>query len=161
MRPEEIEQVLISYKIFYIDKYLGTGTIAKFGCQMKFDLKNHIIPLLTTKRVFWRGVVEEPHYILINKMIIKSPEEEFEDKGYFTLKTFISFLESIDRETETGSFIFPVFLTNKEYYKIEYIFIEKNSINRDVILPDSEAWNGIVMVERQDNVIICCVIIYF
>ena len=37
----------------------GTGTLALFGEQMRFDLRNATFPLLTTKRVFWRGVVQE------------------------------------------------------------------------------------------------------
>lgn len=37
----------------------GTGTYSLFGAQMRFNLRNDIIPLLTTKRVFWRGIVEE------------------------------------------------------------------------------------------------------
>jgi thymidylate synthase len=37
----------------------GVGTLSIFGEQLKFNLRNNIIPLLTTKRVFWRGVVEE------------------------------------------------------------------------------------------------------
>ncbi|KAK3868979.1 hypothetical protein Pcinc_025685 [Petrolisthes cinctipes] len=37
----------------------GTGTLSTFGPQMKFSLRNGTFPLLTTKRVFWRGVVEE------------------------------------------------------------------------------------------------------
>jgi dihydrofolate reductase/thymidylate synthase len=36
----------------------GTGTLSLFGSQMRFDLEMGF-PLLTTKRVFWRGVVEE------------------------------------------------------------------------------------------------------
>lgn len=36
----------------------GTGTRAVFGAHMRFDLRDSF-PLLTTKRVFWRGVVEE------------------------------------------------------------------------------------------------------
>jgi hypothetical protein len=37
----------------------GTGTLSTFGNQMRFSLKNDVFPLLTTKKVFWRGVVEE------------------------------------------------------------------------------------------------------
>lgn len=36
----------------------GTGTLSVFGLQMRFDLRRSF-PLLTTKRVFWRGVAEE------------------------------------------------------------------------------------------------------
>jgi len=36
----------------------GTGTISRFGAQMRFSLRESF-PLLTTKRVFWRGVAEE------------------------------------------------------------------------------------------------------
>ena len=39
--------------------FLGTGTISVFGTQMRFSLRDNVIPLLTTKRVFWRGVAEE------------------------------------------------------------------------------------------------------
>mmetsp|Transcript_9406 Transcript_9406/g.22221 ORF Transcript_9406/g.22221 Transcript_9406/m.22221 type:complete len:522 (+) Transcript_9406:3-1568(+) len=37
----------------------GTGTKSLFGAQMRFDLRNGELPLLTTKRTFWRGVAEE------------------------------------------------------------------------------------------------------
>ena len=37
----------------------GTGTLSLFGTQMRFDLRNGRLPLLTTKRTFWRGVAEE------------------------------------------------------------------------------------------------------
>ncbi|KAK9164218.1 hypothetical protein Syun_005120 [Stephania yunnanensis] len=40
------------------DDRTGTGTVSKFGCQMRFNLRK-TFPLLTTKKVFWRGVVEE------------------------------------------------------------------------------------------------------
>jgi len=36
----------------------GTGTISSFGHQLKFDI-SHTIPLLTTKRVPWKHVIEE------------------------------------------------------------------------------------------------------
>ncbi|TMW65941.1 hypothetical protein Poli38472_003706 [Pythium oligandrum] len=37
----------------------GTGTVSIFGAQMRFNLRNDVFPVLTTKRVFWRGVAEE------------------------------------------------------------------------------------------------------
>uniref|UniRef100_A0A1B0CBU4 Thymidylate synthase n=1 Tax=Lutzomyia longipalpis TaxID=7200 RepID=A0A1B0CBU4_LUTLO len=37
----------------------GVGTLSIFGAQMRFNLRNDVFPLLTTKRVFWRGVAEE------------------------------------------------------------------------------------------------------
>lgn len=35
------------------------GTRSIFGAQMRFSLRDNSFPLLTTKRVFWRGVAEE------------------------------------------------------------------------------------------------------
>ncbi|HSG62880.1 MAG TPA: thymidylate synthase, partial [Pseudomonadales bacterium] len=41
------------------DDRTGTWTLSVFGAQMRFSLRGGVLPLLTTKRVFWRGVVEE------------------------------------------------------------------------------------------------------
>lgn len=41
------------------DDRTGVGTLSLFGHQMRFNLRDGVFPLLTTKRVFWRGVVEE------------------------------------------------------------------------------------------------------
>lgn len=45
----------------------GIGTRYKFGCSMRFSLRENTLPLLTTKRVFWRGVVEELLFFLSGK----------------------------------------------------------------------------------------------
>lgn len=37
----------------------GTGVLGVFGRQLRFDLSNNTLPLLTSKRVYWRGVIEE------------------------------------------------------------------------------------------------------
>jgi thymidylate synthase len=42
----------------------GVGTRSTFGACMRFSLANGSFPLLTTKRVFWRGVVEELKWFL-------------------------------------------------------------------------------------------------
>jgi len=41
-----------------------TGTFSKFGLLMRFSLRNNVLPMLTTKRVFWKGVVEELLWLL-------------------------------------------------------------------------------------------------
>jgi len=37
----------------------GTGTLSTFGAQMRFSLREGTFPLLTTKKVFYRGIAEE------------------------------------------------------------------------------------------------------
>lgn len=41
------------------DDRTGTGTLSKFGEQMRFNLAGWTVPLLTTKKLFWRGIVQE------------------------------------------------------------------------------------------------------
>ena len=43
----------------------GTGTFSKFGMTMRFNLRDGVLPLLTTKKVFWRGVVAELLYFCL------------------------------------------------------------------------------------------------
>lgn len=52
-----IQQILSSGKS-RIDR-TNIGTLSIFGTQMKFSLRNNILPLFTTKKVFFRGIVEE------------------------------------------------------------------------------------------------------
>lgn len=42
----------------------GVGTRSLFGETLRFDLRGGRVPLLTTKRVFWRGVVQELLFFL-------------------------------------------------------------------------------------------------
>ena len=59
---EEYEYINLIKKILKSGKprsdRTGTGTISHFGAQMRFSLQE-TFPLLTTKRVFFRGVLEE------------------------------------------------------------------------------------------------------
>jgi thymidylate synthase len=52
----------------------GTGTIGVFGTQMRFDLAKEF-PLLTTKSVFWKGVVHELLWFLQGSSNVKSLQE--------------------------------------------------------------------------------------
>lgn len=46
------------------------GTLSVFGLQMRFDLSKEF-PLITSKKVFWRGVVEELRWLLSGSTNIK------------------------------------------------------------------------------------------
>lgn len=55
----------------------GTGTLSQFGAQMRFDLSDGKLPLLTTKKLFFRGIVEELLWIISGK----TDEKILSDKG--------------------------------------------------------------------------------
>lgn len=55
----------------------GTGTLSKFGVTMRFSLREDTLPLLTTKRVFWRGVAEELFWFIAGDTSAKT----LQDKG--------------------------------------------------------------------------------
>ncbi|XP_041972932.1 thymidylate synthase [Aricia agestis] len=42
----------------------GVGTLSIFGAMQRYSLRDNILPLLTTKRVFTRGVIEELLWII-------------------------------------------------------------------------------------------------
>uniref|UniRef100_A0A5F5PK23 Thymidylate synthase n=1 Tax=Equus caballus TaxID=9796 RepID=A0A5F5PK23_HORSE len=52
----QIEHILRSG--FRKEDRTGTGTLSVFGLQARYNLRDEF-PLLTTKRVFWKGVLEE------------------------------------------------------------------------------------------------------
>jgi len=58
------------------DDNSGVGTVSKFGCQMRFSLRESF-PLLTTKNVFWRGVAEELLWFVSGNTSAKT----LQDKG--------------------------------------------------------------------------------
>ncbi len=61
--PEEDQYLALVREILEKGNRRGdrtqTGTLSKFGAQLRFSLRGDAFPLLTTKRVFWRGVAEE------------------------------------------------------------------------------------------------------
>ena len=42
----------------------GVGTIGLFGTQLRFSLENNVVPMLTTKKMFSRGGIEELLFFL-------------------------------------------------------------------------------------------------
>lgn len=81
--PNEDEQQYLDLVKRIIDKgsfksdRTGTGTYSIFGTQSRFSLHDNVLPLLTTKRVFWRGILEELLWFIRGSTDAK----ELSDKG--------------------------------------------------------------------------------
>ena len=59
------------------DDRTGTGTISLFSPgQLRFSLKDGTLPLLTTKKVFFRGVVEELLWFISGNTNVKKLQEK-------------------------------------------------------------------------------------
>jgi thymidylate synthase len=55
----------------------GVGTQGVFGTQLRFSLENNVVPMITTKKMFVKGVVEELLFFLRGETDTK----KLEDKG--------------------------------------------------------------------------------
>jgi len=53
----------------------GIGTKSIFGAMLKFSLKNNTIPLLTTKKMFTKGIIEELLFFIRGETDTKKLEE--------------------------------------------------------------------------------------
>lgn len=77
---EENEYLNLIFKVLTTGKpkkdRTGVGTLSLFGAQLRFDLRT-CFPLLTTKRMYWRGIVEELLWFIRGSTNAK----ELADKG--------------------------------------------------------------------------------
>jgi thymidylate synthase (EC 2.1.1.45) len=52
-----------------VDRGTGDASYSVFGRQIRFDLSKGDFPLLTTKKVYWKGVLYELYWFLSVKQI--------------------------------------------------------------------------------------------
>lgn len=97
----------------------GVGTRSIFGHQMRFSLDNGKIPLLTTKCVFWRGIVDELMWMLRGS----TDSKELSDRGVHIWdgngsRAFLDFLGMTEREEgDLG----PVYGHQWRHYNAPYV----------------------------------------
>src|SRR3989338_9484307 len=74
MHPEQqylnLLREILDKGVKQTDKGTGVATYSVFGRQIRFDLSESF-PLLTTKKVYWKGVVQELYWFLSGKSNIK------------------------------------------------------------------------------------------
>lgn len=61
---------LVEHGVVQTDKGTGVKTYSKFGGQLRFDLSKGF-PLLTTKKVWWKGVLYELYWFLMGMSNVK------------------------------------------------------------------------------------------
>ena len=71
----ELMQSILSFGFERFDR-TGVGTVGTFGSNLSFSLSNNKIPLLTTKKVFARGVIEELLFFIRGETNTKKLEEK-------------------------------------------------------------------------------------
>src|SRR5258708_961098 len=54
----------------------GVGTLGLFGTQLRFSLANNVVPMLTTKKMFSKGVIEELLFFLRGETDTKKLEDK-------------------------------------------------------------------------------------
>jgi thymidylate synthase len=135
--PEEFENVVLPEKEIRHEEYqyldllrdvidngnvitndrTGVGTRSKFGGQLKFSLRNNTLPLLTTRRSFFRGATEELLWMLSGSSdsnVLKDKKIHIWD-GNTTRK----FLDGRNLDYTEGS-LGPVYGHNLRYFGAEY-----------------------------------------
>ena len=100
------------------DDRTGTGTISLFGTQTKYDLSKGF-PLLTTKKMFIKGIIEELLWFLKGE----TDNRKLQEKGVHiwdgnTSREFLDNLGFHDREEGDGG---PIYGFNFRHYGADYI----------------------------------------
>lgn len=96
----------------------GVGIKSTFGIHMSFDISKHI-PLLTTKKVFSRGIIEELLWFLRGETDNKTLQEKnvhIWDGN--TSREFLDSLGHVDREEGDGG---PIYGFNFRHYGAKYV----------------------------------------
>lgn len=108
----------------------GIGTYSKFGSQLSFSLKDNKMPLLTTKKTYWKGIVHELLWFLNGNTNSKILEDKNVNiwKGNST-REFLDKLGFNDREVgDLG----PVYGFQWRHWGAEYETMNTNYQNKGI-----------------------------
>ncbi|XP_049626091.1 thymidylate synthase isoform X2 [Suncus etruscus] len=99
------------------DDRTGTGTLSVFGMQARYSLRDEF-PLLTTKRVFWKGVLEELLWFIKGS----TSANELSSKGVkiWDANGSREFLDSLGFSTREEGDLGPVYGFQWRHFGAEY-----------------------------------------
>ncbi|KAL1506046.1 hypothetical protein ABEB36_005480 [Hypothenemus hampei] len=107
----------------------GVGTYSIFGAQMRYNLKE-TFPLLTTKRVFWRAVVEELLWFIRGSTNAFELSEK--NVHIWDANSSREFLDSIGLTDRDEGDLGPIYGFQWRHYGAEYKGMHSNYTNKGI-----------------------------
>lgn len=104
------------------------GTYSIFGAQMRYSLRDNVFPLLTTKRVFWRGVVEELLWFVRGSTNAKELSEK--NVHIWDANSTREFLDSVGLGQREEGDLGPVYGFQWRHYGAEYTNMHADYTNK-------------------------------
>lgn len=125
----------------------GTGTMSKFGMNMRFNLRDGNFPLLTTKKVFFKGVAEELLWFISGNTNAKV----LRDKGVTIWDDNASrtYLDSVGLKDREEDDLGPCFIAGTNVATFNgYKKIEDITIN-DTVYSHLGNWKSIKNIQQR------------
>jgi thymidylate synthase len=97
----------------------GTGNTSLFGVQMRFSLRDNSFPLLTTKRVFYRGIAEELFWFIRGSTNAKELQDR--DVHIWDGNSSREYLDSIGLNQHEVGDLGPVYGFQWRHYGAQYV----------------------------------------
>ncbi|XP_034950114.1 thymidylate synthase [Chelonus insularis] len=123
----------------------GVGTYSIFGAQMRFTLKNDIFPLLTTKSVFWKGVVEELLWFI--KGSTNSKELSSKGVNIWNANSSREFLDNCGFKNREEGDLGPVYGFQWRHFGAEYVDMHTDYTGQGV----DQLQNVIDLIRKDPN----------
>ncbi|XP_010429077.1 PREDICTED: bifunctional dihydrofolate reductase-thymidylate synthase 1-like isoform X2 [Camelina sativa] len=129
-RHEEFGYLNLVQNIISSGDMNDNNTLSTFGCQMRFNLRK-TFPLLTTKKVFWLGVVEETLQLISGSTIHKEKGSNIWDG-----EEAKEYLESVGLNATEEDGDHPLHWTSKEFNQLSDVInkIKNNPQNQKIML---------------------------
>lgn len=109
----------------------GVGTYSIFGAQMRYSLRDNVFPLLTTKRVFWRGVVEELLWFIRGST--NAHELRNKNVHIWDLNSTREFLDSVGLSHREEGDLGPVYGFQWRHFGAEYKDMHADYTNQGLL----------------------------
>ncbi|EFA11748.1 thymidylate synthase isoform X2 [Tribolium castaneum] len=106
------------------------GTLSIFGVQMRYSLRDNVFPLLTTKRVFWRAVVEELLWFI--KGSTNSNDLKEKNVHIWDANSSRAFLDSVGLEEYEEGDLGPIYGFQWRHFGAEYKGVQGDYTNEGV-----------------------------